>query len=61
VDALIRERFDSTLDLIQVRQQIDHIRRFEEHLVNDGTLLLKFWLHLPKNELKKRLKQARKP
>ena len=60
VGALIRERFDSTLDPVQVRQQIDHIRRFEEHLVNDGALLLKFWLHLPKQELKKRLKQARK-
>ena len=60
VASLIRERFDSTLDPAQVRQRIDHIRRFEEHLVNDGALILKFWLHLPKNELKKRLKQARK-
>ena len=48
VASLIRERFDSTLDPAQVRQRIDHIRRFEEHLVNDGALILKFWLHLPK-------------
>jgi polyphosphate:AMP phosphotransferase len=39
---------------------IDHIRRFEEELVVDGALLLKFWLHLPKKALKKQLAKADK-
>lgn len=44
-----QERFD---------RDIKHSRSFEQVLVADGTLLLKFWLHLPKKMLKKRLKRA---
>jgi polyphosphate:AMP phosphotransferase len=39
---------------------LDHAERFERALVDDGTLLLKFWVHLPKSVLKKRLNQAKK-
>ena len=39
---------------------LDHSERFERALADDGTLLLKFWLHLPKPALKKRLNQAKK-
>ncbi|RIL02602.1 MAG: polyphosphate:AMP phosphotransferase [Proteobacteria bacterium] len=38
---------------------LEHIESFERMLADDGTLLLKFWLHLPKKELKRRLKRAR--
>ncbi len=41
-------------------RRLDHISRFEETLVAEGALLLKFWLHLPKKELQKRLARARK-
>lgn len=36
------------------------IRRFETMLVEDGALLLKFWLHLSKDEQHKRLKKLEK-
>ena len=39
---------------------LDHVERNERAWVDAGALLLKFWLHLPKSELKRRLKQARK-
>lgn len=53
----------------QVRRRIDddefelrtvHIERFEQALVDDGALLLKFWLHLPKKAMKRRLKKKKK-
>jgi len=37
---------------------LQRIRRFEQMLVDDGTLLVKFWLHMPKAAMKKKLKQA---
>ena len=39
---------------------IEHIEHFERELARDGTLLLKFWLHLPKDVLAKRLKKSKK-
>jgi polyphosphate:AMP phosphotransferase len=44
----------------QAERRVAHIVGLEKQLVDDGTLLLKFWLHLPKKELAKRLKQAKK-
>ena len=41
-------------------RSIEYIQNFEKALARDGTLVLKFWLHLPKKELKKRLAKARK-
>jgi len=40
--------------------RLDHVRRFEQQLADDGTLLLKFWLHMPRRQIKKRLKKAKK-
>ena len=40
--------------------RIRHEMAFERGLVDDGALLLKFWLHLPKDEHRKRLKRADK-
>ncbi len=34
---------------------LGHAARFEQTLAADGTLVLKFWLHLPRRELKRRV------
>ncbi len=39
---------------------LDRVAAFEQMLVDDGALLVKLWLHIPKAEQKKRLKQAEK-
>lgn len=44
----------------QFERRIRHAQRFEQALVDDGTLLLKFWLHVPRHELKERLEKAEK-
>ena len=41
-------------------QQIDEILRFEQMLADEGTLLLKFWLHLSKKGQKQRFKELSK-
>lgn len=41
-------------------KRIDHIEQFERALVDDGALVIKLWLHLPKAELRKRLSRAKK-
>jgi len=41
-------------------QALQHIEAFERQLAQSGTLVLKFWLHLPKKQLKKRLAKAKK-
>ena len=35
-----------------------HVRGLEKLLVADGALVLKFWIHLPKQELRRRVKKA---
>jgi polyphosphate:AMP phosphotransferase len=41
-------------------QRIDQINRFEQMLVNEGALVLKFWFHLTKDGQKRRLKALEK-
>ena len=41
-------------------RSMEHARRFEEVLTDDGAVVVKFWLHLPKEQLKKRLRAAEK-
>ena len=48
------------LDPAELDRRVEHFRRLERMLVEDGALVLKFWLHLPKAEFKRRLKRARK-
>jgi polyphosphate:AMP phosphotransferase len=54
-DALHRKTKNSELD-----QQMDRIIRFEKMLADEGTLILKFWLHLSKESQRKRLKDLEK-
>jgi polyphosphate:AMP phosphotransferase len=41
-------------------RRVDRIRAFERELRDDGAAHLKIWLHLPKDEAKKRIKRAEK-
>ena len=47
---LTRNFNDDTFDCY-----VGHVARFEQTLAADGALVLKFWLHLPRKELKRRL------
>ncbi len=40
-------------------KRVNHIINFEKALTDDGALIIKFWLHLPKSAHKKRLKKVR--
>lgn len=39
----------------EYEQELDRIKRFETMLASEGALILKFWLHISKEEQKKRL------
>ena len=53
-------RFLGKLKRAEFEKRIEDIRLFEQTLTDNGAILLKFWLHLPKSELKRRLKKARR-
>jgi AMP-polyphosphate phosphotransferase len=44
----------------ELTQRIERINRFEKMLVDEGVLLLKFWLHLSKEDQHTRLKELEK-
>jgi polyphosphate:AMP phosphotransferase len=48
------------LDDAERDRRTDHVRRLERALTDDGTLVVKFWLHLPPDELRRRIKATRK-
>jgi polyphosphate:AMP phosphotransferase len=48
------------METAQLYEALTHIRRFETMLVEDGALILKFWLHLSKKEQHKRFKKLEK-
>jgi polyphosphate:AMP phosphotransferase len=56
----IADRLQGDIDDGDYDRRLEHIRSIEESLVDDGTLILKYWFHLPRKELKRRLKQAKK-
>lgn len=54
---------DRILDRISKKEyahRVRHGQQLERMLADDGMLILKFWLHVPKKQLKKRLRSARK-
>ena len=55
----ISDRVRKTIKGRALERRIEHIRAFEDALIADGALVLKFWLHLPKKALKKRLIEAK--
>ncbi len=52
----IRERIEGEISLKELDARAELINRFEEMLVNEGALVLKFWFHLTKDAQKARLK-----
>ncbi len=56
VDPILQSAYKK-METAQVHEALTHIRRFETMLVQDGALILKFWLHLSKHEQHKRLKK----
>ncbi|MGA8056284.1 MAG: polyphosphate:AMP phosphotransferase [Burkholderiales bacterium] len=53
----MRDRIIGHLDEYRFERELERIRHLERMLVEEGTLVLKFWIHLPKDEQKKRLKK----
>lgn len=49
-----------TIKNAELDQQLERILRFEKMLCDEGALVLKFWLHLSRDEQKKRLKSLEK-
>jgi len=53
----IAECVDHTCTPEELDASLKRINTFEENLVNDGALIIKFWLHLSKDAQKKRIKK----
>jgi polyphosphate:AMP phosphotransferase len=58
--APIHDRIEGHIGKAALDQRIDQINRFEQMLVNEGALILKFWFHLTKDGQKRRLKALEK-
>ncbi|CAD5374610.1 Polyphosphate:AMP phosphotransferase [Rubrivivax sp. A210] len=52
----MRDRIEGRLSIKELDARAEQINRFEAMLVNEGALILKFWLHLTKSAQRKRLK-----
>ena len=55
--APITRRIEGSLSRGKLDKRLDEINRFEAMLVNEGALLLKFWLHLTRDGQRRRLRQ----
>jgi polyphosphate:AMP phosphotransferase len=53
----IADRFFDRIDNDGFTARMEHVRTFERAQAANGTLLVKIWLHLPKQEFRRRLKQ----
>jgi polyphosphate:AMP phosphotransferase len=49
---------DGSDEMLEI--QVEHMKALEKCLVDNNTLLIKLWLHVPKDEVKKDLKSAKK-
>lgn len=58
--SLVADRVGGRIEEAELKRRLDHVRRFERALIDDGAVLVKLWLHLPKKEFKKRFRKARK-
>lgn len=56
----IRDHLERQLDAADLARRAQHVRATERALVDDGVLLLKFWLHLPKKAHAKRVKKGQR-
>ncbi len=53
----ILERAHGRIKDARLDQSLEQIRRFEQMLIDEGALVIKFWMHLSKQSQKKRLKK----
>ena len=56
----IRDRMGRRIKKVEFERALERIRRFERALADDGALVLKFWLHLPKDQHARRVRQSRR-
>lgn len=54
---VIADRINKLIDKDDLRRAYQEIAEFEEQLAADGTVILKFWLHISQDEQKKRLEK----
>lgn len=54
---VLEDRLFQRVPDAEIPRTMQHINAFERQLVDDGAAIAKFWIHLSKKELKKRLKK----
>lgn len=54
------DRVDGRISVPELDQELERIVAFEEMLVHDGALVLKFWLHITRDAQRARLKALRR-
>jgi polyphosphate kinase 2 (PPK2 family) len=54
---VLEDRIDGGLDELGAARALDDIRQFEQQLTLGGALIVKFWMHISKQEQKKRFKE----
>ena len=59
VDPILRTAYGD-MSQVELDDELTKIRRFESLLIEDGAVILKFWLHLSKEQQTKRLKKMEK-
>ncbi|MEJ5223091.1 MAG: hypothetical protein WHV44_01455 [Anaerolineales bacterium] len=57
---VLSDRINKTIRKSELRTAYQDIAEFEEQLAADGTVIIKFWLHISKEEQGKRLKKLLK-
>ncbi|MHC5115386.1 MAG: polyphosphate:AMP phosphotransferase, partial [Planctomycetota bacterium] len=60
VHHVLARHMRGAIDHDELEGRTEHIRRFEQLLADDGTLILKFWMHLSRKDQRRRLKTAQK-
>ena len=56
----VLERVNGHLSSEQLDQDMERVRRFEQMLIDEGALIIKFWMHLSKKTQEKRLLKLEK-
>ena len=57
---VLADRLSKTVSKREWEAAYQDINEFEEQLANNGTVIVKFWLHIAKKEQKKRIKELEK-
>lgn len=57
---VLNDRLNKTIDKEELRAAYQDISKFEEMLTADGTVILKFWLHIGEADQKTRIKKLQK-